>query len=264
MAVRIVRAFAVVALGATAAAANVEHSTKRNLRVSAPSAPAAKADKSAEKVAAKSDAKSVYTIDDTPDPHGSFKCLSVKTSRIPHAGRGLFAACPMGAETLLGEYVGERFMMGQNGANKKLAADWAYIWKVPRCKAPKDQLQVLKRSDKGPAHECSSANGFVYVDAKPLDDEVRNPMRFVNGVEHEDESQQGMVQEGGQPEKANVDVFFEDDRVFYYTSRAVKEGEEFIVDYGAGYWGEHKNSNDVPIASSDDMDGDWGTFVTDF
>jgi len=181
------------------------------------------------------------------DPRGAFRCLKARQSEIPDAGKGLFASCGLSKDTFLGEYIGEKFMMGERGSAKRLETDWSYIWKVPRCLA--GPSKVLTREDKNSAHECSNKNGFVYVDAVPVKDEEKNPLRYVNGAQTEYEKN-----------KVNVEAFFADDRVWYYTTRDVQSGAELMVDYGGGYWKEAKTSSSK---APDELEADWGNFVND-
>mmetsp|Transcript_11014 Transcript_11014/g.19966 ORF Transcript_11014/g.19966 Transcript_11014/m.19966 type:complete len:229 (+) Transcript_11014:69-755(+) len=180
------------------------------------------------------------------DPADSWKCLTVRRSTIPSAGQGLFATCNLTSHVLLGEYLGERFVMGERGANQRLASDWAYTWKVPRCKAAKSAPVAIGRMDKHLAHSCSDASGYVYVDAKPM--EHGNPLRFVNGAH--DATEQELL---------NVEVFFADDRVWYYTSRNVSAGSELFTNYGKKYWEQKK----APGSTQQELEVDWGDFMSD-
>jgi len=189
----------------------------------------------------------LYAVDSRHDPRKAWPCVEVKASRIPGAGKGLFALRDIKKDTLLGEYVGKNFMIGERGSAKELEADWSYIWKVPRCLAPKNKLVVITRADKKQAHECSNDNGFIYVDALPLEDPKANPMRYVNGAMTE-----------AQSKTVNVEAFFADDRVWYFTTRDVKQGDEFMVDYGKGYWKEAKTESDF-----EGDEADWSNFVAD-
>jgi len=195
----------------------------------------------------------LYDINKSPDPHNAWQCLQVRRSRIPGAGKGLFAVCPLQNQTLLGEYLGQRFLMGEHGANLRLKADWSYIWKVPRCLSESKNLVVIRREDKHTSHACSSNNGFVYVDAKPLVDDRSNPLRYVNGV-HPNAAQQA-----DQPTKSNIEVFFADDRVFYHTTHSIAAGEELLVNYGEGYWRSGEQTQQPP----DEMGIDMADFMSD-
>lgn len=175
----------------------------------------------------------------------------MRDSKIKGAGRGLFATCDIHANTLIGEYRGMRFMMGERGSTHRLETDWAYIWKVPRCLAPPGKPVVIAKTDKFTAHRCSGENGFVYVDALPMDDMVGNPLRFVNGVRWVGEKKDNM--------KENVEGFFADDRVWYFTKAEVKMGEEFIVDYGPSYWADA--TDEAAAGTVPDFGADWGDFV---
>lgn len=184
-----------------------------------------------------------------PDPMHTWACVEVKKSKVEGAGMGLFAKCNIAKETLLGEYRGQRFMMGERGSAKQLQDDWAYIWKIPRCLAPPGKLVVLDHQAKAKAHECSNKNGFVYVDAKPLTSTTKNPLRYVNGAQDQYEVQM-----------LNTEGFFADDRVWYFTTKDVRMGEEFIVDYGDAYWKPAKHEGDK---APDDIEADWGNFAND-
>lgn len=191
----------------------------------------------------------VFEVDDSPDPRGAWPCLEARTSTIPNAGKGLFATVGIQNSTLLGEYLGKRFVMGDRGSSRELEADWDYIWKIPRCLAPRGKPTVITRADKHKAHDCSNDNGFVYVDAKPLVDPKKNPLRYVNGAQSQDQSQ-----------RVNVEAFFAYDRVFYYTVRDVAPGTELVVDYGNAYWKPAKKEGD---RAPEEIEGDWGNFVDD-
>lgn len=215
----------------------------------------------------------IYDVDASPDPRKAWPCLEVRKSSISGAGKGLFARCGLRNSTLLGEYRGMRFFMGQVGANKRLQSDWDYIWKVPRCLAPKNKLQVITRNDKNASHNCSSRNSFVYVDAKPMDSETANPMRFVNGVFGPQPSSATFLSAArtgkapGDVEHANVEAFFADDRVWYHTMRDIAVGEELFVDYGKGYWRPPAGTRAAQDSAYDQdvtgMVADWGNFVGD-
>lgn len=184
-----------------------------------------------------------------PDPKHAWAWVEVRKSKVEGAGLGLFAKCDIAKETLLGEYRGQRFMMGERGSAKQLKDDWAYIWKIPRCLSPPDKTVVLGRKDKIKAHECSNKNGFVYVDAKPMTSATENPLRYVNGAQDEYEAK-----------TLNTEGFFADDRIWYFTTKDVKKGDEFIVDYGDAYWKPARHEGDK---APDDIDADWGNFAND-
>lgn len=196
----------------------------------------------------------MYRVDKTPDPKGTFKCVEVKSSKIPNAGMGLFAKCDLLEHTTLGEYQGKRFQIGMRGSADELSNDWSYIWKVPKCELGIDK--VITRDDKIEWHKCSNEHGFVYVDALPLLE--GNPLRYVNGVKGKEDKQ-----------NENVDAFFADDRVFYFTTKPMKKGDEFLVDYGDNYWKKAKTDGPEGMDGGDDLGdgadgpGDWGNFVSD-
>lgn len=183
------------------------------------------------------------------DPMHAWACVEVRKSLVEGAGMGLFATCDIAKETLLGEYCGQHFIMGERGSANQLKDDWAYIWKIPRCLAPPDAPVVIGRKDKIKSHECSRKNGFVYVDAKPMTSATKNPLRYVNGAQDEYEVK-----------TINTEGFFADDRIWYFTNKEVKKGQEFIVDYGDAYWKPAKHEGDK---APDDIDADWGNFAND-
>lgn len=119
--------------------------------------------------------------------------------------------------------------------------------------APLEHPVVITRTDKKTAHKCSYDHQFVYVDAKPSDfyKPKENPLPFVNAVRWI-----GNKIDVHSPAE-NVDAFFADDRVWYYTRGELNVGDELIVDYGPGYWADSKKDDDSPV-------DDWGTFVSDF
>lgn len=111
---------------------------------------------------------------------------------------------------------------------------------------------VITRMDKKTAHKFSNEHQYVYVDAMPMNKPAKNPLRFVNAVRWIG----NRIDSHSPPQ--NVDAFFVDNRVWYYTNGEVKVGDELIVDYGPAYWADAKSEDD----GTPDMD--WGTFVTDF
>lgn len=200
----------------------------------------------------------MYKVDGTPDPKGNFKCLEVKTSLIPGAGMGLFAKCDLPNSTTLGEYRGERFQIGMRGSAQQLTKDWSYIWKLPKCDGGLDT--VITRQDKVHWHECSNEHGFLYVDAFPLRE--NNPLRYVNGVNTTARTE-GSEKKAKEETSANVDAFFAADRVFYFTTKPMKVGEEFLVDYGANYWRKAKTGNTDEDMDGGDGDANWDNFASD-
>lgn len=63
-----------------------------------------------------------------------------------------------------------------------------------------------------------------------------NPCRFVNGAMTQ--SQRARINVAG--------LFFEDKQVWFVTTRPVSKGEEFLIDYGPGYWKEFKLKYEKP------------------
>jgi len=203
----------------------------------------------------------VFEVDASSDPRGAWRCLQVSASSLSGAGQGVFAGCDLKKDTLLGEYRGERFTFGERGASRRLQFDWPYIWKVPRCLAPAGNQIVIRRQDKAVAHNCSNRNGYVYVDAVPLADPASNPLRFVNGAPPADVAGSGSAGRAqakvGSQLVANVEVFFADDRVFYFTGRNISRSEELVVDYGAEYWKERRRLSD----EDGGVVSDWSDFL---
>jgi len=119
-------------------------------------------------------------------------------STIKGAGKGLFAAVDMAKAT-------------------KLPA--------PYQGKPLTWEQFLKTEDQRYCFTVSH-NGIWAVDALKL---VKgNPCRFVNGA-----------QTAAQRRRVNVaGLFLKDKQVWFVTTRPGKKGEEFLIDYGPGYWKE--------------------------
>merc|ERR1740117_1694565 len=76
----------------------------------------------------------------------------------------------------------------------------------------------------GPDMKDCRPTGQVWVDAR--DETAKtSPLRFVNGA-----------RTAKQRSKLNVEPYVRGAGMFYYTSKPVQKGEEFIVDYGENYW----------------------------
>jgi len=138
-------------------------------------------------------------------------CLEVRPSSIPGAGQGLFATCPICANSDIGEYLGTRSF--------KPAMDNEYEWRVPICR---DSRRVVHGSDAEEMKDCNEA-GSVYIDGSTVAES--NPLRFVNGVRGEEEKA-----------RQSLAPVYRDGRVWYRTLRAVNSGEELFIDYGPRFW----------------------------
>lgn len=132
--------------------------------------------------------------------------VQARPSFIKGAGMGLFAQVDMAKGTLL---------------------------PAPYQGRPLTWEEFLRTKDQ---RYCYTVNndGIWAVDALKL---VKgNPCRFVNGA-----------MTAAQRSKVNVcGIFMEDKQVWFVTSRAVSKGEEFLIDYGPGYWKEWKRLYERP------------------
>eukprot|EP00747_Dinoflagellata_sp_TGD_P217753 gnl/TRDRNA2_/TRDRNA2_90110_c0_seq1.p1 gnl/TRDRNA2_/TRDRNA2_90110_c0~~gnl/TRDRNA2_/TRDRNA2_90110_c0_seq1.p1 ORF type:complete len:210 (-),score=33.78 gnl/TRDRNA2_/TRDRNA2_90110_c0_seq1:108-737(-) len=140
-------------------------------------------------------------------------CLTVQASHIKGAGQGLFANCSLRGDVQLHEYCGRRT------AERPL--DGFYLWQVPVCAEDPDRLRAY--NSEADMRDCNPSRE-IWVDAR---DETADtcPLRFVNGARTKQEH--ALI---------NVEPRLRNGRMYYYTTKPVQNGEEFIVDYGENYW----------------------------
>merc|ERR1719506_2812584 len=132
--------------------------------------------------------------------------VQARPSSIKGAGKGLFAQVDMARGTLLPAPYQGRSLT------------WEQFLKT------KDQRYCYTVDD----------DGIWAVDALKL---VKgNPCRFVNGA-----------MTAAQRRKVNVcGILMEDKQGWFVTKRSVSQGEEFMIDYGPGYWKEWKRLYERP------------------
>eukprot|EP00746_Dinoflagellata_sp_MGD_P013588 gnl/MRDRNA2_/MRDRNA2_129420_c0_seq1.p1 gnl/MRDRNA2_/MRDRNA2_129420_c0~~gnl/MRDRNA2_/MRDRNA2_129420_c0_seq1.p1 ORF type:complete len:198 (-),score=23.73 gnl/MRDRNA2_/MRDRNA2_129420_c0_seq1:89-682(-) len=153
---------------------------------------------------------------------GMHECLAVRSSTLPHAGKGLFATCNITSGASIGEYYGQ--------VSEEPPADGTYAWRVPICK---NSNFVVRQKNQKDLKECAPT-GWRYVDAKefPTSPEQMNPLRFANSIRSSE--LRGFI---------NLKVHFRDGRVFYDVARDVHSGDELWIDYGQSYWKARTNKN---------------------
>mmetsp|Transcript_38867 Transcript_38867/g.61422 ORF Transcript_38867/g.61422 Transcript_38867/m.61422 type:complete len:226 (-) Transcript_38867:63-740(-) len=124
--------------------------------------------------------------------------VEVRASSLPCAGRGLFAATDFAQGALLpGPYQGRRLSRTQ----LQRLRDFSYCMMIP-----------------GKSSACAA------IDAKTCLRKT-NPLAFVNGAKTRDQSK-----------LINVKMLHRGGEVYFKTTRCVRSGSEFIVDYGKSYW----------------------------
>lgn len=122
--------------------------------------------------------------------------IEVKTSKLKGAGFGAFARVDLPKGKRLGEYTGK--LLSQLEYDK--LTDTAYVFEVTKRFRGKYYL--------------------FYIDAKRGDD-----LRFVNGAHSKK-----------QKKRINIESYQYGERIFYRTTKAIKAGEELLIDYGDNYW----------------------------
>lgn len=122
--------------------------------------------------------------------------MEIKRSTIKGAGKGLFAARQFRKRTRLGEYKGRRLTPEEYQRTR----NDDYIWEI--------DLPGGKRA---------------YIDARPVKRD--NPLRYVNGARTR-----------AQKRRVNVEAYQYAQRIWYRTTKDVKPGEEFLIDYGDEYF----------------------------
>lgn len=140
--------------------------------------------------------------------------LTVGRSRVPNAGRGVFAAAAMPAGQILGAYPGRIRYMGEY--YRKLAQvpeTSTYCWKM------QDGARVLDPTDaKGQLCEpLTLIEGFGVAEAWSV------------------ETTLALINEPPPSGDVNVETHEQDDQVLFVTRRDCTEGEELYLDYGMDY-----------------------------
>mmetsp|Transcript_137609 Transcript_137609/g.252408 ORF Transcript_137609/g.252408 Transcript_137609/m.252408 type:complete len:219 (-) Transcript_137609:52-708(-) len=130
----------------------------------------------------------------------TIKDVTVRTSLLPGAGQGLFATRDLEAHTLLPEpYKGKKLLQAQF----ERVRDFSYCMILP--------------------HRGKSVSKFVAIDSKAC--RSGNPLRYVNGAKTRE-----------QAKNVNVRMVCRNGEVYFETTRPVRNGKEFLVDYGPNYW----------------------------
>eukprot|EP00746_Dinoflagellata_sp_MGD_P065805 gnl/MRDRNA2_/MRDRNA2_27369_c0_seq1.p1 gnl/MRDRNA2_/MRDRNA2_27369_c0~~gnl/MRDRNA2_/MRDRNA2_27369_c0_seq1.p1 ORF type:complete len:220 (+),score=17.52 gnl/MRDRNA2_/MRDRNA2_27369_c0_seq1:58-717(+) len=142
-------------------------------------------------------------------------CLEVRPSKIPNAGKGLFATCEMKAGTSIGEYLGS--------VSEVPPEDTDYVWCAPICQDTNFNVHMDNEKE---MKECAPVS-WRYTDAK---DVLTSLLRFANSVRSQ--ALRGSL---------NVEARFQGGHVFYDLSRDVQPGDELLIDYGQGYWKSRGN-----------------------
>eukprot|EP00928_Gymnodinium_smaydae_P022998 TRINITY_DN19146_c0_g2_i1.p1 TRINITY_DN19146_c0_g2~~TRINITY_DN19146_c0_g2_i1.p1 ORF type:complete len:211 (-),score=65.82 TRINITY_DN19146_c0_g2_i1:182-763(-) len=125
--------------------------------------------------------------------------VKVKKSTMKGAGQGLFATSPVLTGTKL-----PHFYDGKRLTHKEFLKlkDFSYVMGLKGA-TPKSKVFA--------------------VDARLLVD--GNPLRYVNGAKT-----------AAQRRRINCKMQCMSDKVYYITTKPVRAGEEFVVDYGENYW----------------------------
>lgn len=114
----------------------------------------------------------------------------IRKSKLPKAGKGLFAGEDIPKRTVIGQYKGKKLNVKQRD---KLKND-NYVW-------------------------CMSN---FYIDGRTT---KNNPLKYVNGAKTK---KQHML--------INVEAYQYANKLFYRTTKKVRKGDEFIIDYGDDFF----------------------------
>lgn len=128
------------------------------------------------------------------------KNLKVKKSTIPNAGQGLFALKTFPKDTSLGEYKGK--VMSREEFDKKYGDDGGQYG-----------------ADLGPNKVVDAASTQSTV------------LRYVNGSDNPKKKL---------PSNTKFKVKGKNKAVEMRTTKKVEKGQEFLVPYGKGYWGQNE------------------------
>jgi len=133
--------------------------------------------------------------------------LYVQVSTIPKAGKGLFTLTPIRAGTVIGEYTGEALPVS---SMHDPTMDRTYFVET---------MAYYHRS-------LGSMCGSFVIDGKTMD----NKMRWINDPRYD---------------KARINAEMKQDgngRVFVYSRRLIKAGEEILMSYGEQYWKDEEQA----------------------
>jgi SET domain-containing protein len=137
--------------------------------------------------------------------------LYVQVSTIPNAGKGLFTLIPIHAGTVIGQYVGEELPLSAM-SNKTM--DKTYF------------IETMPYFKWSPMFGSTISVPAAILDGKTMD----NKMRWINDPRYD---------------KARINAEMKQDgngRVFVYSKRLIKPGEEILMSYGRHYWKEEEQA----------------------
>ena len=140
--------------------------------------------------------------------------LLVGRSRVPNAGRGVFAAAALPAGQILGAYPGRiRFMGEYYRKLQRVPETSTYCWQM------QDGQRVLDPTDaKGQLCEpLTLVEGLALVEAGSVDTTL------------------ALINEPPPSSDVNVETHEQGDEVLFVTRRECAEGEELYLDYGQTY-----------------------------
>lgn len=129
--------------------------------------------------------------------------LYVQVSTIPKAGKGLFTRTPIPAGSVIGEYTGE--MLPISVLNDKTTDRTYYV----------ETLHYFTKEGAVPG---------AIIDGKTMD----NKMRWINDPRYDKARTNAQMKQNGEG------------RLFVYSTRPIKAGEEILMSYGEHYWKEEE------------------------
>ena len=127
------------------------------------------------------------------------KIISIKKSNIVSAGLGVFAYHDLRKGLTIGEYKGKVI----NKQEFEKLKDTRYIFEVNK--------------------KINTTYKLFYIDATKVKNS--NWLRYVNGAKTRE-----------QKKKVNLYAYQYKEKVYYKTTKAIKKGEELLIDYGDSYW----------------------------
>lgn len=137
--------------------------------------------------------------------------LYVQVSTIPKAGKGLFTLTPIHAGTVIGQYTGEELPLS---ALKDKTVDKTYF------------IETRTYWKFSPMFGSTISVPGAIIDGKSMD----NKMRWINDPRYQ---------------KARINAEMKQDgngRLFVYSTRLIKAGEEILMSYGEHYWKEEEQA----------------------
>ena len=126
--------------------------------------------------------------------------ILIKNSTVKSAGKGVFAKTLIPKGKRLCSYEGE--LLSEQEFDKR--SDTSYVFEVQK--------------------KVSGKYKLFYIDARKK--KYSNWARYVNGVKTPFQKKKNL----------NVRAYQYNEKIFYKTTRNIKEGEELFIDYGDSYW----------------------------